>query len=99
MPDWYLYIVENKLGHYYTGISKDIARRFNEHQLGGAKCAKALKGKAPLHLKYCIALVGHSEALKAELWVKKLSRAGKQKLIAGDLVPEFEFKNIEPVQL
>ena len=98
MPDWYLYIIENKLGHYYTGISKDISRRFDEHQSGGPKCAKALKGKAPLSLKYCIGLSGHSEALKAELWVKKLSRKAKHKLIVGELIPDFEFQILAPVQ-
>jgi putative endonuclease len=91
MPDWYLYIIENKLGHYYTGISTDINRRFNEHQSGGKKCAKALKGKTPLSLKYCVGVKNQSDALKAELWVKSLSRQNKNKLIVGDLLPEFEF--------
>lgn len=98
MPKWYLYIVENSLGHYYTGISTDIKRRFNEHQSGGIKCAKALRGKSPLSLKYCMLLGGHSEALKAEIWVKKLSRQAKQKLINGKLEPDFEFQNIVPAK-
>ena len=99
MPDWYLYIIENKLGHYYTGICKDVSRRFKEHQCGGARCAKALKGKAPLCLKYCVGLKNQSEALKAELWVKSLTRQNKSKLIEGELVAEFELQMLPPTHI
>ena len=35
---WSLYIVQTRLGHWYTGITVDVARRLATHQAGkGAK--------------------------------------------------------------
>ncbi|MBU3003166.1 GIY-YIG nuclease family protein [Paraglaciecola arctica] len=81
MTPWYIYIIENKLGQFYTGICTDIERRFAEHQSNGPKCAKALKGKGPLTLKLSGKVENHSEALKLEIWIKKLSKANKIKLV------------------
>ena len=81
MKQWYVYIIENRLTQYYTGICTDIERRFDEHQSSGPKCAKALKGKGPLTLKFCCKVDSHSEALKFEIWIKKLSKANKIKLV------------------
>jgi putative endonuclease len=78
---WFVYIIENKLGHFYTGICKDLARRFNEHNSNGIKCAKALKGKGPLRLIYCCEIDDHSSALKMEIWIKKLSKTDKVNLV------------------
>lgn len=82
---WYIYMIENRLGQLYTGISKDYNRRFAEHAQNKKKCAKALKGKGPLALKFCASLKSHSDALKAEVWVKKLAKQHKLKLIEGTL--------------
>lgn len=82
---WFVYMIENKLGHFYTGICKDMARRFNEHNSSGAKCAKALKGKGPLKLIFCCQIDDHSAALKMEIWIKKLSKADKCRLLANTL--------------
>jgi putative endonuclease len=86
VTQWYIYIVENKLSQYYTGICTNIARRFEEHQSSGPKCAKALKGKGPLELKFRCTAESHSEALKLELWIKKLSKANKIKLVNNCLL-------------
>ncbi|MBN4078167.1 GIY-YIG nuclease family protein, partial [Nitrospina gracilis] len=42
---WHLYLIRTKLGHLYTGITQDVQRRFKEHEEGGVKAAKSLKGK------------------------------------------------------
>lgn len=91
---WYLYIIENKLGQFYTGITTDVLRRFNEHQQGSKKAAKALRGKNPLTMLFCIQLGSHSEALKAELWVKKQSKLTKKQLISGQKLPPFQFTHM-----
>ncbi|MGS2719788.1 GIY-YIG nuclease family protein [Paraglaciecola aestuariivivens] len=85
MSKWYVYIIENKLSHFYTGICTDIDRRFSEHQASGPKCAKALKGKGPLTLKLTAEVNNQSEALQAEIWVKKLTKAQKLKLLKNEL--------------
>ncbi|GGD69143.1 GIY-YIG nuclease family protein [Lacimicrobium alkaliphilum] len=86
MAQWHIYMVETRLGHWYTGISTDPVRRFAEHQSGGPKAAKALKGKGPLTLVYQAPVGDRSQASRAEYWVKSLSRKQKQSLVAGILV-------------
>ncbi len=87
---WTLYIIENKYGHLYTGICKDVSKRFAQHQASGNLCAKALRGKGPLNLRYAAQVGDHSTALKAEMWVKKLTRRQKDKLLCGDLTLAFD---------
>ncbi|WP_232283251.1 GIY-YIG nuclease family protein [Paraglaciecola sp. T6c] len=86
---WFLYIIENKYQHYYTGICKDLSKRFAQHNSSGRLCAKALRGKGPLKMIYAVELVDHSDALKMELWVKKLTKAKKVQLVSGKLVSPF----------
>ncbi|MGJ8680250.1 GIY-YIG nuclease family protein [Paraglaciecola sp.] len=81
-----MYIIENRLGHYYTGICTDVQRRFQEHNSSGPKCAKALKGKGPLTLKFVSQVDDHSQALKSEIWIKKQSKTNKVKLVKNQLV-------------
>ncbi|MCC4833309.1 MULTISPECIES: GIY-YIG nuclease family protein [unclassified Shewanella] len=80
--DWFLYMVKCHNGHLYTGITTDVKRRFAEHQAGGTKGAKYLKGKGPLTLVYQESVADRSLATKRELAVKKLTRAKKLALIA-----------------
>lgn len=78
---WYLYLIRCANGHLYTGITTDVARRFNEHQSNGPKAAKYLRGKGPLTLMYQEQVGTRSDALKREIAVKKLSRVRKLALI------------------
>ena len=78
---WYLYLIRCANGHLYTGITTDVARRFNEHQSSSPKAAKYLRGKGPLTLMYQEQVGTRSDALKREIAVKKLSRAQKLGLI------------------
>jgi len=67
----------------YTGITTDISRRFAEHQAG--KGAKFLRGKAPLKLVYQQEVGTHSEALKLEINIKKLSKLEKEALVSSPI--------------
>ena len=78
---WYLYVVRCANGHLYTGVTTNVARRFSEHQSGGIKSAKYLRGKGPLTLMYQEQVGCHGDALRREIAVKKLSRAQKLVLI------------------
>ena len=82
---WHLYIIRTKLGHLYTGITQDVQRRFKEHQDGGVKAAKALKGKRPLKLVYQEEIGSHSLALKTEAAVKKWSKIKKESLVKKEI--------------
>ncbi|WP_037416369.1 GIY-YIG nuclease family protein [Shewanella xiamenensis] len=83
---WYLYLIRCANGHLYTGITTDVARRFDEHQSGGAKAAKFLRGKGPLTLMYQEQVGTRSDALKREIAVKKLSRSQKLAMIEFGMI-------------
>ena len=85
MSDWYLYIIRTGSGELYTGITTDVERRFAEHEEGGAKAAKYLRGRGPLTLAISQEVGSRSAASKAEWAVKQLSKADKEELIAGRL--------------
>lgn len=78
---WHVYLIENRLQHLYAGISVDPVRRLQQHQAG--KGAKALRGKGPLIFRFCVSVNNHSDALQAELWLKKQKRQTKWQLIEG----------------
>lgn len=82
---WFIYLISNKYDQLYAGITVDIYRRFYEHASASPKCAKALKGKAPLELMFCAKLQNQSEALKLECWLKKQNRLTKDQIISGEV--------------
>lgn len=76
---WYLYILRCGDGTLYRGITTDIQRRLDAHRCG--KGAKYTRGRGPLELIYQEECGAHSEALKREAAVKRLSRTEKEQLI------------------
>lgn len=76
---WYLYILRCKDNTLYTGITTDVEKRLEAHRSG--KGAKYTRGRGPLRLVYQETCGSHSEALKREVEVKKLTRAEKLELI------------------
>ena len=84
MADYSLYLIRLPNGHLYTGISNDVERRFAEHEAGGKKGARFLKGKGPIKLVFCQEIGSRSAALKAEVAVKKLPKSSKESLITGE---------------
>jgi putative endonuclease len=81
MSDWYLYLIRCRDNTLYTGISTDVDCRLVQHQSRGNKGSKYLKGRGPLTLVFQQQLGSKSLALKAELRVKKMSKAMKEKLV------------------
>jgi putative endonuclease len=65
----------------YCGISPDIEKRLEQHRSG--KGAKYTRGRGPLELVYSEICATHSDALKRELAIKRLSRPQKLELIAS----------------
>lgn len=78
---WWIYIIQTKQNQLYTGITTEVERRLQQHIDG--KGAKFLRGRGPLSLKWQQQVGSHSDALKLEIKVKKLSKAAKLKLITG----------------
>lgn len=80
-PAWYLYLIENRLGQLYTGITTDPKRRIAQHRGEKVGGAKALKGKSPLTFRAIFQLSNKSEAAVLECKVKKLTRSQKDNII------------------
>jgi putative endonuclease len=77
---YYLYILQCRDKTLYTGITVDLERRIKEHndsKLG----AKYTHARRPVKLLYSKKFRSRSTAAKAEMSIKKLSRADKLGLI------------------
>lgn len=85
--EWELYILLCGDGTYYTGIARDADRRLEMHING--KGAKYTRGRGPLRLVYRESCQNHSQALRRELEVKKLTRPQKEALI-NNMTPRSE---------
>ena len=85
MQNWYLYIIRCRDGSLYTGVATHVERRFTEHAAQGNRCAKYLRGKAPLKLVFKRKIGTRGRALAFEYKVKQLSKSGKELLILGRL--------------
>ena len=82
LKNWSVYIVKCRDNSFYTGISKDVERRFKEHQYNNKKGSKYCIRLRPLKLVYkSLPLYNRSEASKKEYCIKKLSHAEKKKFI------------------
>ena len=78
---WQLYILRCGDGTLYTGIAVDAQKRLAMHRKGTG--AKYTRGRGPLTMVYCENCGSHSEALKREYAVKRLTHAEKERLIAS----------------
>lgn len=78
---WFVYMVRTAKGALYTGVTTDVERRFAEHQSGGPKAAKALKGKGPLQLVYQESAGDKVAAMSREYSLKKLTKVVKEDLV------------------
>ena len=77
---YYLYLIQCKDKSIYTGITKDLERRFQEHKNKvGGHYTRAHKVEKILHTEQ---FETRSEALKRELEIKSWPRPKKLKLIA-----------------
>ncbi|MBT4182543.1 MAG: GIY-YIG nuclease family protein [Nitrosomonadales bacterium] len=77
--EWFVYILKCADDTYYTGITKDINRRINEH--GTNKGAKYTKHRGPFKLVFKASFANRSLASKQEYKIKSLSLQDKIKLI------------------
>ena len=82
-PDrkYYVYMLLCEDGSLYTGSTDDVKKRFMAHKSG--KGAKYTRSRKPIKIVYTEELPTKNEALSREWHIKQLSRAEKEKLIAG----------------
>lgn len=83
MPSWRVYILRCGDGTLYTGVTTDVERRLAEHLRPGGRGARYLRGRAPLQVVLDRRAGTRGLALRLEMRIKKMSRAGKEALIEG----------------
>jgi putative endonuclease len=77
---WLVYIIEATDGRLYTGITTDMARRWQAHS-GGKHGAKFFRGRQPARLCYLERDHDRASASRREAAIKKLSRPQKLQLL------------------
>jgi len=75
---WFIYIVKCSDDTLYTGITKDLIKRINQHN--NKKGAKYTKGRTPVILIKSFKVDSKSEALILEYKIKQLSKKDKLEL-------------------
>jgi predicted GIY-YIG superfamily endonuclease len=76
---WFVYILRCADGSFYTGITKEVRRRFQQHNAGTA--SRYTRSRLPVRLVHQEAVLDQRAALKREAAIKALSRRQKEKLI------------------
>ncbi len=77
--NWAVYIIETSDGSYYTGITTDVQRRFEQHLNG--KGAKFFNTCKPLKVAYQEDGHSRSSASKREIEIKRFNHEQKKALI------------------
>ncbi len=77
---WTVYILRCKDGTLYTGITKDLKRRVEQHNDGkGSKCTQT---RRPVEVVYKEKKMGRANALVREAEIKHYSKGKKEELVS-----------------
>lgn len=76
---WSVYVLVCRGERLYTGISTDVARRYQQHLRGSG--AKFTQAYPPLALLGSLGCESRGAALKLEYSIKQLSPAAKRQLV------------------
>lgn len=75
----YVYILQCSDGTFYTGWTNNLEKRIQCHNKG--KGAKYTRGRRPVKLIYFEEFIEKRDAQKREVFIKRLTREKKLKLI------------------
>jgi putative endonuclease len=75
----YVYLLRCRDGSLYAGAAKDLKRRLAEHRAGQA--SRYTRSRLPVELVWWRQVEGWGDALREEIQLKQLSRAGKEELL------------------
>lgn len=76
-----VYLLRCRDGSLYTGVTNDLSRRLESHNIG--KASAYTRSRRPLALAYQEEWPDRSAALKREAAIRRLSRAEKLALCNG----------------
>ncbi|MDH5231576.1 MAG: GIY-YIG nuclease family protein [Gammaproteobacteria bacterium] len=84
MSAWFVYILLCADDSLYTGITRDLEGRLEQHNYDDKLGAKYTRGRRPVSLVYQEELPSRSAAAKREYAIKRLSKQNKLALINAD---------------
>ncbi len=80
MNNWYIYIVRCSDDSLYTGITKNIERRIDEHN-NGKESAAYTRARRPVELVYQESYKTRSDVTRREIEIKRLSKEEKELMV------------------
>jgi len=81
MKPWFVYLIECADHSIYTGITTDVASRYEAHVTG--KGARYTRSHPPLNLLGAFEFPDRSSALKEEYRIKQMTAEQKRGLVRG----------------
>jgi putative endonuclease len=82
-PAWTVYILRCADGSLYTGITRDVVRRVEEHNSNRLLAARYTRSRRPVTLVYQERAATRSAACKREYRIKRMARGDKLRLVAS----------------
>lgn len=79
---WFVYVIQAENGALYTGITTDVARRFDEHATK-KRGARFFHMQTPVEVMWTEKHPTRSSALKREAAIKAMKREEKKLLLRG----------------
>ncbi len=85
MNNWFVYIVRCADNSLYTGITKNIVRRIDEHNNNNRSASAYTRARRPVVLVHQESFLTRSQATKREYQIKLLSRKEKDELLSIEI--------------
>lgn len=92
MGGWFVYMLQCADGSLYTGIAKDMARRFKQHNDGTA--SRYTRSRLPVSPVYHEVQPDQSSALKREAAIKAMNRREKLTMAQKKKKPEKKVREV-----
>jgi len=86
LKNWSVYIVRCHDNTLYTGVTKDVGRRIEEHNESNSLGARYTRPRRPVRLVYTEVMNNQSAACKREYEIKQLSKLDKESLVNGQIL-------------
>jgi putative endonuclease len=94
---YFVYIIETVDGTYYTGMTNNLARRFNEHVSDSSRSASYLRMHRPAYVVYITECATRGAAMRLEQRLKndykfKMECVGPRRSILEVIDSELSYK-------
>lgn len=84
MSDWKVYLLRCSDNSLYTGITRDLNRRLDEHNNNNRLASAYTRARRPVTLVYHESFFDRSSASMRESEIKKMTKVQKEELIKNE---------------